>query len=302
MKAQLIDIDLKGLRTIQLKRVDAYFLNTPFHFHQLCELVWIEESFGKRIIGDHVGQFEKNDLVLMGPNLPHIWQNDDQFLKKNDSLRVKSTVIYFPADLLQNLSDDESIINSTQTLIKNSSRGLRFYGATLQKAIHYFKSINEETGMKKIIRFLQIIELLSVSTDFEYLASVRYRNYHDKKDTARINAVYQFLIQHFNRDISLAEVASICSMTPSAFSRYFKSRTQKPFISFLNELRIGHACKLLQNDQYTISDVCYECGYNNLTNFNKFFKTISGTTPLQYRKKYQQSQEYRNAGVEQDLQ
>ena len=292
MKAQLIDIDLKGLRTIQLKRVDAYFLNTPLHFHQLCELVWIEESFGKRIIGDHIGQFEKNDLVLMGPNLPHIWQNDDQFLKKQENLRVKSLVIYFPPDLLQNLSDDESIISSTRTLIKNSSRGMRFYGPTLKKAITYLKSINDERGMKKIIRFLQIIELLSDSSDFEYLASVSYKNYHDEKDTARINAVYQFLIQNFNRIITLDEVAAICSMTPSAFSRYFKSRTQKPFINFLNELRIGHACKLLQNDQYTISDVCYECGYNNLTNFNKFFKSISGTTPLQYRKKYQESQLY----------
>lgn len=126
--------------------------------------------------------------------------------------------------------------------------------------------------------------MLSHSDEYEYLASVSYKNLYDEKDTGRISRVYQFLMQNFHRDIELQEVADLCNMTPNAFCRFCKTRTQKSLTQFLNELRIGHASKLLQNENYSIADVCYECGYNNLTNFNKFFKVIQQTTPSEYRK------------------
>ncbi len=129
------------------------------------------------------------------------------------------------------------------------------------------------------------MELLSQSKEYEYLASLSYKNMYAEKDTGRIHKVYQFLIQNFHRDVELQEVSDLCNLTPNAFCRFFKSRTQKSFTQFLNELRIGHACKLLQNEVYSVSDVCYECGYNNLTNFNKFFKNITGKTPSEYRKR-----------------
>ena len=287
MKAQLIDINLSGTKTIHIKNVEQFFLNAPFHFHHLCELVWIEKSFGKRIIGDNIDNFEDGDLVLMGPNLPHIWQNDEIFTKKKKGYRAKATVIYFPTDFLLTLTDDQDIIVSTQKLINKSSRGLKIFGETHKKITLLLKGIGEEKGLKKIIHFLQIIDTLSQSKDYEYLASITYRNHYDEKDTGRINNVYQFLMHNFHRNIELKEVSSLCHMTPNAFCRYFKSRTQKSFTFFLNELRIGHACKLLQNVDYSVSDVFYECGYNNPTNFNKFFKSFMGTTPKEYKKKIQ---------------
>jgi len=289
MKAQLIDVNLSGTRTIRIKKVNQFFLDTPFHFHHLCELVWIEESFGKRIIGDHVNNFENNDLVLLGPNLPHIWQNDDSFHRKKKGCRARATVIYFPTDYMLNLTDDQSILIHTQDLIKRSSRGLRFFGTTNQKVSDILSMMTEEGGLKKIIHFLKIIEILSLSQEYDYLASISFKNLYDEKDTLRINKVYQFLMQNFHRDIELKEVADLCNMTPTAFCRFFKSRTHKSFTQFLNELRIGHASTLLQNDDYSISDVCYECGFNNLTNFNKFFKTLRHMTPSEYRKEIHKS-------------
>jgi len=289
MKAQLIDVNLSGTRTIRIKKVNQFFLDTPFHFHHLCELVWIEESFGKRIIGDHVNNFEHNDLVLLGPNLPHIWQNDDSFHRKKKGCRARATVIYFPTDYMLNLTDDQSILIHTQDLIKRSSRGLRFFGTTNQKVSDILSMMTEEGGLKKIIHFLKIIEILSLSQEYDYLASISFKNLYDEKDTLRINKVYQFLMQNFHRDIELKEVADLCNMTPTAFCRFFKSRTHKSFTQFLNELRIGHASTLLQNDDYSISDVCYECGFNNLTNFNKFFKTLRHMTPSEYRKEIHKS-------------
>lgn len=284
MKPQLIDVNLSGTKTIQIKKVDQFYLDTPFHFHHLCELVWVEKSYGKRIVGDNVDNFDDGDLVLMGPNLPHIWQNDEVFMRKKKGYWVKATVIYFPADFLLNLTDEQNIIGPTQELIKRSSRGLKINGTTKTKVSTILSHISEEEGFKKIIHFLQAIDILSQSQEYEYLASISFKNQFDEKDTGRINKVYQFLMQNFHRDIELQEVSSLCNMTPNAFCRFFKSRTQKSLTQFLNELRIGHACKLLQNEDYSMADVCYECGYNNTTNFNKFFKSITGKTPSAYSK------------------
>lgn len=284
MKPQLIDIPFENKRTIQVKKVDAFYLSNPLHFHHLCELVWIEQSFGKRIIGDHVDNFSDGDLVMMSPDLPHIWQNDAIYLRRKKGYRAKATVIYFPPDILSNLSDEPSVIQPTQDLIRKASRGLKFFGDTHVKVTALLREIGDSSGLKKILCFLNIVEILSHSTEYDLLASISYKNAYGAKDTDRINIVYQFVMHNFHRSISLEEIAGIISMSPSAFSRFFKSRTQKSFVQFLNEIRIGHACKLLQNLDYSISDVCYECGYNNLTNFNKFFKGLKKKTPSEYRK------------------
>lgn len=285
MKAQLIDVDLSSSKNIHIKEVDTFFLDTPFHFHNLCELVWVEKSFGKRIVGDSIDNFEDGDLVLMGPQLPHIWQNDDVFYRKIKGNRVKSTVIYFPPGFALNLTSEQNILQPVQELISNSSRGLHFFGATRQKVSQILSSITKAEGLNKIINFLEVIEILSHSSEYKYLASLSFKNLYEEKDTRRINVVYQFLMQNFYRDITLQEVSNLCNMAPNAFCRFFKSRTQKSFTQFLNELRIGHACKLIQDESYSVSDVCYQCGYNNLTNFNKFFKVITGYTPSKYRQR-----------------
>lgn len=285
MKPQLIDISLAGAKTIRIKTIEQQYLNSPFHFHSLCELVWIEKSFGKRIVGDSIDNFEDGDLVLMGPNLPHIWQNDEVFLSKPHEQKVKSTVIYFPPDFLLNLTDEPALLGPIAQLVKRSYRGLVFHGNTKKHIVKKLKHLSKENNLKKIIIFLELVHLLSESTEYTYLASVSYKNLYDEKDTDRISKVYQYMMQNFQHEISLHDVASLCHMTPNAFCRYFKSRTQKSVVQFLNELRIGHASKLLQNDAYTISDICYECGYNNTANFNKFFKAIHKITPSAYRKK-----------------
>jgi len=285
MKPQLIDVNLSGTKTIQIKKVDQFYLDAPFHFHHLCEIVWVQKSFGKRIVGDNIDNFDDRDLVFMAPNLPHIWQNDQVFLRKKKNFRVKATVIYFPADFLLTLTDDPDVLKPTNDLIKRASRGLSFFGETKKKVSDIFSNISNVHGFKKIICFLQVFDILSSSNEFHYLASVSFKNLYDEKDTDRINKVYQFLIQNFHRNISLKEIANICNMAPNSFCRFFKSRTQKSLTQFLNELRIGHACKLLQNEDYSMADVCYESGYNNTANFNKFFKAIIKKTPSEYRRK-----------------
>ncbi|WP_316816289.1 AraC family transcriptional regulator [Pedobacter nyackensis] len=284
MKPELIDVHPAGAKNVRIKQLDTHMLISSFHFHDMCELVWIEKSHGKRIVGDHIGDFEDNDLVFMGPDLPHIWQNDKSFLNSKEGA-VKSTVIYFPANILTNLTDDQNVLSRTQDLIGRGGRGLKFTGETNEKVKEILLQLHHQNGFERIISVVRILEILSNSNEYSYLASIVFKNQYDEKDSNRINKVYQFLMENFQRDILLQEVADLCNMTTNSFCRFFKARSQKSLTQFINEIRIGHACKLLQNADYSITDVCFSSGYNNLTNFNKFFKEIKGMKPSEYRGK-----------------
>jgi AraC-like DNA-binding protein len=286
MKPQLINIALESKRTIQIKKVDQFHLKSPFHFHQLCELVWIEKGSGKRLIGDRVENFSDGDLVLMSPDLPHIWQNEAVFSGRKKTCRTKATVVYFPSDFLINLSDEPAITQPIEQLIRKASRGIRFFGCTHERVTRILANISPGDGFKKIISFLTAMDILSGSKEFEYIASVSYRNCNDENDIRRFNEVYQFLMQNFRREIKLEEVAAICHIAPTSFCRYFKNRTGKTFTGLLNEIRIGHACKLLQDKNNSVAHSCYNSGYNNLTSFNKLFKLINQKTPSNYRKHF----------------
>lgn len=284
MKPQRIDITLSDKRTVRVKRVDQPMLDNPLHFHDLCELVWIQQSAGKRIIGDHVDHFSPGDLILMGPGLPHVWHND---ASGEAPAHSKAIVVYFHPEFLQGLSDEPAFQQPVSALLEKASRGMQLYGQTRQAITALMEEIAAAAGLAKILCLLHIVQQLVSSEEYQLLAGISYRNTHDQKDTARIHQVYQYLIHHFSTDISLQTIASVANMSPNAFCRYFKRKTQKSFVQLLHEIRIGHACKLLQSEQYSIAEICYQCGYNNLTNFNKFFKQMKHCTPTEFRKQLQ---------------
>lgn len=284
MKAQFIELSPPNEKTILIKQVDQEFLSNPLHFHELCELVLILESYGKRVVGNHVDSFSAGDLVLMGPNIPHIWRNDDIFLNPQHDERARAIVLYFPADFLLRLTDDQATISAMQQFIKRSKRGLRFHGQTLEQATELIKSLAQKKSFSRITGFLNLIELLHQAEECENLASEGYKPTFGEQETNRINNVYIYVMQNFREEVSLGIAAELVNMTPNAFCRFFKRHTQKSFSKFVNEMRIGHACKLLMNKQLSISEICYQSGYQNLTNFNKFFKTIMNKSPREYRK------------------
>lgn len=284
MKAKFIELTPPTEKTIHIKQVDQNFLSNPLHFHELCELVLIEESYGKRIVGDNVASFGAGDLVLMGPNIPHIWRNDDIFLNADHNERARAIVIYFPADFLLRLTDDQATIVAMQNFIKTSKRGLRFYGHTLQQASTLIRELVYKESFTRITGFLNLIELLYQTEECENLATESYKPSFGEQETNRINVIYVYVMKNFKEGVSLQSAADLLNMTPNAFCRFFKRHTQKSFTRFVNEMRIGHSCKLLMDRRLTISEVCYESGYQNLTNFNKFFKTIMKKSPREYRK------------------
>ena len=284
MKARLMDTGLGVDRQFRVKHVDKSYLDSHFHFHDACEMVLIEEGYGKRIVGDHVDDFEENDLVLMGPNLPHIWQNDNIFFQQHRHLRVKATVLYFAPAMVLNLVTGMEAEQQITELITKAGRGMRIKGDTHQQLLTQIKAVTVAEGLKKISLFLEMIDLLSHSADYDYLASDSYKNAFTTKDAGRFNDVYQHMITHFHREITLDEIAGVARMSSTAFCRYFKTRTQKSFVQFLQEIRISHACKLLRQSEYSILEIAFESGYNNLVNFNKCFRNITTMSPSDYRK------------------
>ena len=284
MKAYLIEVDLKKEQSFFVKKIDQHHFNGPFHFHELCEMNYVVESSGKRIVGDNIANFSSGDLVLMNSNLPHIWYNDPSYFKEENKPSAKAIVTYFNPYFLSGLTNEDQYDIKIKTLLEKAKRGIRFFGDTHQKAVSILNGIHYKRGLEKVIDFLDIINLFLESKDYECLASVSYEHSFNEKDTQRMNDIYKYLIKNFTDPISLTQIASVANLTPPAFCNFFKKRTHKSFSGFLNELRVGHACKLLNNLELSIADVCFQAGYQNMTNFNNFFKKITKKTPSQYRK------------------
>ena len=284
MKAYLIEVDFKKEQSFFIKNIDQHHFDGPFHFHELCEMNYVVESSGKRIVGDNIANFSSGDFVLMNSNLPHIWYNDPGYFKENTMTSAKAIVTYFNPNFLSGLSNEDQYNAKIKTLFEKAKRGIRFFGKTQQAVLTILNGIHLKNGLEKVINFLDIINLLLESKEYEYLASVGYEHSFNEKDTQRMNDIYKYLITNFTEPISLAQIAGVANLTPPAFCNFFKKRTLKPFSGFLNELRIGHACKLLNNMELSIADVCFQSGYENMTNFNNFFKKITKKTPSQYRR------------------
>lgn len=153
-----------------------------------------------------------------------------------------------------NLSDEDSVIRPARELIRRAARGANLFGETHKQVIDILAGISEKDGLKKILKILSVIDILSQSGEYEYLANLTHKNDFDVKDSFRLDAAFTFLLKNYQKNISLAEATAECNMVPTAFCRFFKSRTQKSVFQFLNELRIGNACKLLLNVKYNVAD------------------------------------------------
>ncbi len=284
MKPELIvDAPIIGKKKIWVKRIRKPHFDHPFHFHRLCELTWVEKGRGQLIIGDYVGNFSPGEIILVSPELPHLWKCDDIYYNGHKNYYTQAFGLYFPDTLADMVTDDDTSIHLYNDLVRKSERGLRFFGKTKAVVTEKLTELVEASGLLQLGIFLQMIDILARSEEYDVLASVGYRKSFNFNDVDRFNDVYQFLLNNFHRDIALEEVSRICNMTPNSFCRFFKQKTQKTFTLFLNEIRVGHAKKMLQNKNYTIKDICYACGYNNPVNFFNFFKQIVKQTPKEFR-------------------
>ncbi len=270
-----------SVRKDELPCLDEYL-----HFHPEFELILILKGHGMRLVGDNISAFKEGDMAFIGPNLPHLWRNDKLYYQAIEQ-EVEVVVIHFAEDFLGKDFFEKNEMKHILRLLKNSKEGLHIQGKlNTSIAFKITKLLNAE-GFSKILILLEILhELSSSSEDINVLSRSGYCHNFTESDTVRMDKVYKYLMDHFKDDIHLGEIASVANLSIPAFCRYFKKRTKKSFSVFLNDMKVAHACKLLMEEKYSISEIGYECGYNTLTNFNRQFKRATGLAPYRYRQQF----------------
>ncbi|MEA1786995.1 AraC family transcriptional regulator [Arenibacter sp. GZD96] len=284
MNSPNIEKTLTPKDTFIFKDITGPYFNPHWHFHPEFQISYIVEGKGTRFVGDHVHSFSEGDLVLTGPNLPHLWRSDDVYFKKNSTLTTRGLVIYFDHVLLSPSLLAKQEFYRINKLIENAQRGIAFFGKNSNKIQKLLLRIDTEVGFKRIRTLLEILDDLAHTDEYQLLSSPGYTNTLKGNDAEKMHQVYDYVMTHFKKDISLAEIAALLRMTTTSFCRYFKPRANKTFTRFVNEIRIGHARKLLLEDNFNISQISYECGFNTLSNFNRQFKSIVHMSPQEYRK------------------
>lgn len=253
----------------------------PFwHFHPEVELVYVRGGNGKRHVGNHISYYQDGDLMLIGSNLPHYGFTDR--LTGNKSETVLQMKENFLGDDFINLPE----LKSVKELIENAKLGIVFTGSTKDNVGAKLENLNKLPALQKLIGLIGILSDLAESKEYFYLNPEVVSMEANAIDLHRTTLIYDYVRKHFTRNITLDEIAEESSMTVPAFCRYFKKLTNKTFTHFVNEHRIVHASKLLTEGLLNITDICFACGFNNISHFNRQFKEITGKSPSEYRKEF----------------
>jgi AraC-like DNA-binding protein len=286
MKPLFFDVRSLLKNSIYTKEIRSDKLSDQFHFHNAYEIALIIEGNGRRIVGDNIDNFSNGDLIILGPNIAHASYSDKKYHIVESSTKVNALVVYFQPDWIAEHHMNSADFAPLKKLLSQFKRGIKIEGRTHGIVQNLLLKLRNADGLKSFTILFQILYEISKSKDYSCLASARYSNTYDENDIKRINDVYKYVMENFTEVISLDSVSSIAYMTPSAFCKYFKNKTNKTFTHFVNEIRINYACELLMNKNLDISQISIQCGFNNFTSFNKNFKHFTKTTPSSYRTKF----------------
>ncbi len=263
---------------------ECNYFDKPWHFHKEYELVLIDKAEGTRFIGDHVSHFKDGNLALIGPNIPHLYRNSDAYYR-DKKLFSKSIFIHFTDDFPGKYFFDLPEMKLVRRLLDRSSLGFDINGKANQYVKQKLIEMKEAAPARRLLGLLDILIYLSSSRDLKFILSSGFTA-SNSKDTDKINIVLQFIMENHTDEIYIKEIASRLNMSIASFSRYFKHHTRKTFSQYVTEIRISHACRLLMEDNYNISEICYLSGFDNLSNYYRHFKKIVGVIPKEYKNRF----------------
>lgn len=256
-------------------------ISTPLHYHPHHELVWIKKGSGVRIVGDHIDRFKEGDMVLLGPNLPHVWENDASYYEGDPDLKVDVFVVHFTDDIIDNLLKFPEL-TGIKEILRESRQGLHITGQTHTKLGKVIEKLFSAKSIERVILFLRIFQLLEDAEDTSLLSSNDFIHFFSNQKSDRLRKIYEFTGKNFNRNIQIDEISKIACMSPAAFCRYFKQKTGYSFISYLNNFRLAYAKNLLNSNEYKISTIAEMCGFEDISYFNRLFKQKTNMTPTEY--------------------
>ncbi|MDE3252782.1 MAG: helix-turn-helix domain-containing protein [Bacteroidota bacterium] len=264
---------------VQTDRVPHFY--NHLHQHPEIQLTLICQSVGTLIAGDYIGRFQEGDVFVIGSNQPHVFRNDATYLTRKKKA-VSITVFFDENSLGVKFWQQEELIHFLP-FFEQSRTGYRITGEKQTQIASLLKQLSEASGLEKLILFLQLIEKLSQPDHLSPLSKTQTQGSIKDDDGSRLNRIIAHTFREYHREIPLSEIGKIAHMTVTAFCKYFKRRTGKTYLNFLQEIRISHACKLLLEKESPISGISDASGFSNLSNFNRVFKKITGHSPREYR-------------------
>lgn len=257
--------------------------NFFWHYHPEIELVYVESLTGIRHVGQHISGFEGSDLVLIGPNIPHL--NFDYGLE-TDYMQI---VVQLKENFLGTAFAEAPEMLTIRKLFDRAWRGLSFHGTTKVIVGQKLKAMHGTEKLEKLLLLIEIFEILAECPDATELNETDTSVKLFLNDKIRMGTVYQYINEHFHENVRVQDVSALVHLTTSAFCRYFKKHTKITFTDFVNQYRIMQARTMLLHD-VAIANVCYACGFNNVSHFNKVFKKITGDTPRTFRARHSNKQ------------
>lgn len=286
MKAALHKSAIPREKIFIVRHLEEKSFDPEWHAHSEFQVFVVLKGTGTRFIGDSIKSYGPGELIMTGPHLPHLWRSDDIYFQKGNKYFSEGIVIYFNENFFGEhfLEKEEAV--GLRKLFTKSGRGLEFTGAEKQQVITMMWELLAMQGTESLIQLLKILEKLAAAKSYHYLSSRSYENEFNQHETDRLNRVYEYVMNNFRQKIQLEAIAKLLHMTPSSFSRYFSKKSNMPFSRFVSELRIRHACKLLTETDLAVEQICYECGFNTVSNFNRQFLDLMRKKPTQYKKDF----------------
>ena len=255
---------------------------SPLHYHEEYELNLILNARGaKRVVGGHIEVIEDLELALIGPNMYHTW-----FTHQCQSDEITEVTIQFHKDLFDEKFLKRNQLSFVKSMLERSQRGILFAPETVQALKGRLLSLDKRTGFDSVLELLSILHDLSISRNMRTLSDTSFTNEKFNYNSRRIEKVFEFMNDNYYKQVSLAEVSRIANMPEASFSRFIKKRTGKTFVDSLNEIRLGHASRMLIDTTSTVAEIAYKCGFNNISNFNRIFKRKKSCIPKDFRETY----------------
>jgi AraC-like DNA-binding protein len=286
MKPQLLKISTNLVHSFSARKDTVPYINNRWHYHPEVELIHFKEGNGTQFIGDSIKRFRSGDVVMVGAHLPHYWKFDDIYFDENVKTSANVSVIHFSesfwGETFLQLPENKLI----KQAVEKARRGIAIQYESAEQIGKLVDDTVDAEGSRKIIMLMEALLAIGSLPEIQQLSSIGFRHQFEQAENDRINTIYDYSMANFKRKIQMEEIASVANISPNSFCRYFKSRTRKTYSQFINEIRIGHACKLLIENQVNVKQICYESGFYNFASFHKYFRQITGKSPLVYQREF----------------
>lgn len=282
MKVMQEHIDFPLQTAVKVKWQKKPHFTYPLHFHSEFEILYVIEGSGTSFVADDIEPFHPGDLAVLGSNLPHFWRSDERYHQEGSHEKINYIVIQFQAELFQEPILEYPEFHLLKQFLQKASRGMRFLPSFSKKAGKQIIKIAQSSGLERVVALIMLLDSMSKTNEYKLLAGELYQQQNHDYNDVRLTKVLNFLNTSYQHKIDLMKVADIANLHPSAFCRFFKEKTGKSLSGYLADMRISYACKLLTEGKLSVSQICYESGFNNLSNFNRTFKKQTGHTPTAY--------------------